>query len=355
MEITSSVLIPTYNRSTELLEAVQSVIAQDAQFEFEILILDNASDPTLRIDVGKISARSRMTIQYIPVPEIGLHNCRHAGAKVARGEILVFVDDDVIANKGWLQSMVDTFNDPAVHLVGGPILPRYESDPPDWLEEFWKTTAKGKRSCSYLSLLDFGREPCQIDPDYIWGANFAIRRETLNRVGGFHPDSLPWELRRFRGDGETAVTHKARSLKLKAFYQPVALVFHRVPQSRMTIEYFEKRAYLQGISNSFTRIRTNGGILPAKITPPFLDWKASLLGVKKVVRQLLKLETTFPPEPYHEIKARVKAAYQVGYKYHQYEIHNDPTLLEWVLRPDYWDGSIPQSSEHLIKKIEEES
>jgi glycosyltransferase involved in cell wall biosynthesis len=346
MAIALTVIIPTYRRSAYLIEALQSVIAQKTRFSFEILVLDNACDSTLHGEVERVAADSLVPVRYIPVPEIGLHNGRNTGAKAARGEFLVFVDDDIIAVSGWLQAIVDAFNDHSVHLVGGPSWPLYEGNLPDWLDAFWQTSVDSKRLCNkYLSLQDFGREPCEIYPDFIWGLNFAIRKETLHKLGGFRPDSVPWVMRRFRGDGEMAVTHNARSLGLKALYHPGALVFHRVPQNRMTLEYFTRRAYLNGISESFTDIRSNGVIKPTTSSGSFFDWKAPLRRAKQLARQYLMPEQPHPSEPSHGIKTKVRAAYQAGYDYHQNEVRKDPALLAWVLKLDYWEGVIPHSSE----------
>ena len=156
--------------------------------------------------------------------------------------------------EGWLEAILEPFADPLVHLVGCRYLPEYEVEPPDWLEQLWTKDSQGCH-LSALSLLDYGTETKEIDPIMIWGLCYAIRRETLVKLGGFHPDAYPWELRRYRGDGETAPSALARQLKLKALYQGKTAVYHQVPKSRMTVEYFERRAYLQGISDSYTSIR----------------------------------------------------------------------------------------------------
>lgn len=58
-------------------------------------------------------------LSYVAVPEPGLHNGRHEGTRCAQGNLVVFVDDDIIAAPGWLQAIVETFQDPEVHIVGG--------------------------------------------------------------------------------------------------------------------------------------------------------------------------------------------------------------------------------------------
>lgn len=331
----ASVIIPTYQRIELLLNSLQSIVRQKADFDFEVLVMDNDCDRNLRMEVDCIAHQVTIRLRYFPVREIGLHNGRHAGAREAQSDILIYVDDDIIASQNWLQAIRDIFNDPEVNLVGGKNLPRYEEEPPIWLEAFWIRSPDGTSRCGHLSLLDYGEKELEIDPMLIWGSNFAIRRKTLISLGGFHPDSLPWELRRYRGDGESFVTSKAKRLGLKAIYQPRAVVYHIVPKSRMTVEYFERRGYLQGISDSYTRIRMEGGLMTSKV----LDWKSPLRKLKRLVWQGLR---SVSPDPYSDIKARISRAYQDGYQFHQNEVRYDPQLLKWVLKEDYWDGRLPE-------------
>jgi glucosyl-dolichyl phosphate glucuronosyltransferase len=70
----------------------------------------------------------------------------------SNGAILVFLDDDIEAAPGYLHAILDAFEDPAVQLVGGPNLPRYESEPPAWVESFWSTTLYGGRGLKQVIL-----------------------------------------------------------------------------------------------------------------------------------------------------------------------------------------------------------
>jgi len=344
MKVVVSIAVPTFNRTSCLIDALQSLINQETDFGYEIIVLDNSGHSIPEAEVWAPQRTGRDKVRYLAVPEPGLHNGRHAGAMHAQSDLLVYVDDDIIAAPGWLQAIVETFEDPAIHLVGGRSLPQYETDPPEWLEAFWSYSPDGGHSCGYLSLIDLGDTSFELDADYIWGLNFAIRKQTLEMLGGFNPDGMPWELRRYRGDGESAVTRKAKALGLKAQYQPDALVYHRISKNRLTVEYFERRAYLQGISDSFTHIRATRNVGPQPVSTNSFEWRASLQRARNIASKFLKPSAAQPPhDPHLAIKKRVRAAYQAGYRYHQQEVHRDPTLREWVLRPDYRDAGLPQA------------
>lgn len=271
-------------------------------------------------------------LQVLDAGEVGLVAGRHKALEVCQEEVIIYLDDDVSLPEGWKAKMLEPFEDPAVHFVGCRYLPDFEHEPPAWLEGLWGE-CDGFRMLGYLSLLDGGTEGRLYDPCYVWGLCFAVRRDTVLNLGGFHPDGYPWELRRYRGDGESALSMKAKLLGLKAFYQGGTHVMHKVPASRMTPEYFERRAFLQGISDSFTQIRRDGAppALPAKHWKDWLRPAKIALERKRILR-----------DPTADgMRILLKRAHTAGIAWHQAEVRNDPKLLEWLLKPDYFDYSLP--------------
>lgn len=319
-------------RGATAIAAIESVLGQLDDGVSELLVLDNDCDVELERAVQARAAGSAGPVTYHAVPDIGLHNGRHAAVREGSGDVLAYLDDDVVVEPGWLQSLTKAFADPDVHLVGGPCHPRYEDVPPNWLNEFWSTTADA-RWCAPLSLVDAGDVVKDIDPMLVFGANFAIRRSTLVRVGGFHPDALPWALRMFRGDGESWVSSQVRSLGLRALYHPGAAVQHRVPAERMTDAYLERRAFIQGISDAFTDTRSASGSDTRLRSRPMTV--RSLVG--GVVRSV--------PSGRNKRRRAFEAAHAAGYRYHQDQVLASRIVREWVARPDYWDGRVPQDSE----------
>jgi len=339
-----SVIIPTLNRDKCLNAALASLVAQAFPVDqFEVLVVDNGStDTTQAVTEQFIAQFPKYHIQYLYEPEPGLLSGRHRGALAATGEILVFIDDDIEAHDHWLQGIEDAFHDPTVHLVGGRNLPNYESEPPEWLEWFWYNHPEGK-FCAHLSLLDFGDVVKEIDPNFIWGLNFAIRKQTLLDLGGFHPDCVPSHLQHTQGDGETGLTQKVIQRGYRALYHPQALVFHQVSRDRMTHRYFEQRSFYQGVADSYGSARKSGSNRikwavkeRVKAIKNFLkDWQVNVgwwLATQKNCSQ-----------EQHRLKVRCKKAYLKGYQFHQQAVWQNPVLLSWVLKPDYWDYKLPQS------------
>ena len=249
LKLLVSIIIPTYSRPGYLKDAVNSIQAQDFDGEqFEIIVVDNGPAAEAKEVVEEANRNGLHPVRYVREPHVGLHHARHAGAQEAQGEILVYVDDDVIAPPGWLRAMVRPFEDPDVGVVGGKVLPRWEAAPPEWLVGFPE---------SYLSLLNLGDEELQLSwPDVVYGCNMAIRRSVLYESGGFNPDAigdrqLIWR----RGDGETGLQKRVYENGHKVVYLPQAWIHHRIPASRLTAQAFCRRGLLVGLSMSYRHIR----------------------------------------------------------------------------------------------------
>ena len=243
-----SVIVPTHNRSEYLRDAIISLQEQNfPKDKYEIIVVDNNSTDNTPQVVEACGRNGKKKVVYVKEPEIGLHNARHAGANAAKGEILAYVDDDVICDSNWISELVKPYADSEVGCVGGKILPKWEVKPPEWVKLY----------PSYLSLLDLGDEVKELKTPKIYGCNLSIRRSLLFEVGGFNPDAfgdkkLIW----YRGDGETGLLRKVLATGRKMVHTPYAIVWHVIPKSRLTISYFKKRSFIQGISSSFFAYRT---------------------------------------------------------------------------------------------------
>lgn len=147
---------------------------------------------------------------------------------------------------------------------------------------------------------------------------------------GFHPDIGPPALQRYQGDGETGLTLKAREAGYLALYHPAVSVKHMIPASRLTAAYFERRSYYQGVCDSYTRIRRDGSVPAVQ-----RSWKDLVRPLKRL------LQRTFA-SPGQAIQVMMGRAHAAGFAFHQDEVRRDRRLLEWVLRPDYFDYALPQ-------------
>lgn len=323
-----SVVIPTRNRADLLELALSSLVKQDFRSSrFEVLVIDNGStDHTQNvIDQYKVQFEN---FSGIYAPEPGLHTGRHAGMKAAKGDNLVFVDDDIEALPSWMSSIDFAFQDPKVAMVGGNNYPLFLQPPPDWLNQMWhRPTFRGYKSIPSLSVIEFKRPPRNISPFQIWGCNFAIRKEVLLQAGGFHPDGMPKELIRFRGDGETHVSQFVAASGLKCVFHPGASVYHKVPPERMTHAYFRQRGFNQGVSDSYTKLRQQD--LQIRNVKPSVIKRVLDFALRQSLNLLDSAKTRMVAE-------ELQRGHLEGYAYHQAAYRDDPEVRNWVHRRNYF-------------------
>ena len=319
-----SVIIPTRNRSAYLRGTLESIATQTlSQEEFEVIVIDNGStDDTKEVTHSFKNTIKNLVYHYDERP--GLHVGRHAGLKLAQSDILVYADDDIIAFPSWLKSIYESFEDTSVVLVGGKDLPKYEANPPFWVKEKWYKLCEFGHCMFELSLIDFGEAIKEISPSYVFGCNFAIRKEILMETKGFHPDGMPFERIEYRGDGESFVSRYIRKKGLKTVYNPGASVYHVVTKERMTLDYFKKRAFCEGIEQSYAVKRY--GVKRNLI-------KAALFKVYRAMKQMFRNKNVL----YIDIEKQIALSRRIGFKYHSDLYNSSEELRQWVHKDNYLD------------------
>lgn len=352
-----SVIIPTLNRVRLLRKTLDSIANINSRGNsFELLIVDNGStDGSFEYVNSLINDNALKNLRCVREPTPGLLSCRHRGYEEAYGDILAYLDDDVILSNGWLVGVIDAFKDNSVHLAGGPSFPYYEKSQPKWLEYFW-TRESSFHCCPWLSLIWQGDKILDCDPGLIWGLNFCIRRKTMKEVGGFNPDCIPGHLQHFQGDGESGLARKLKHHGYLSIYHPGIMLHHVITGERMTHEYFKKRFYYEGIVNSYADIRINKGVLSKtqtihkeketesftkKYWQKFRHPRSSIrwfLQQKRYIKNQ-NLNSTLTEE--EQLKSQFHQAYLYGYNYHQEMVNDSPELLRWVLKEDYFDYKLP--------------
>lgn len=310
-----SVIIPTYNRSRLLARAIQAICKQSLSYEkFELIIVDNGSGDDTSSVVDSFSS-ILPNLRYIRESTPGLHAARHAGLRAARGDILVYGDDDIRPSPTWLLGVVEAFSQPGTVLSGGPCRPEFEQEPPTWIEELKEYVPQLPEAWYFYSysLIDLGDRWLKIPADWVFGCNYAVRRQIVEDAGGFRPDSMPSNLLRYRGDGETGLSRAIAKSGGNIIYSPKASVSHWVSTERMTPNYLFKRQFNEGITFSYSLIRQKGGL----------------------TEDLSSYAPVLPEFSEKNLKYQMGREKLNGFLYHQSEVRNDKKLLEWVLRETY--------------------
>lgn len=217
------------------------------QLAWELVVVDNgSSDHTSQ--VVEMFQRS-LPARRVEEPKAGLSNARNAGVMAARGRYILWTDDDVLVDKGWLSAYAAAFRRwPDLAVFGGKATPLLESPTPDWFED-------GKSHLAdLLAVRDFGTEPIALDPEkgvMPYGLNYAIRAAEQK--------SHPYDPRlgvapgRLTGDEETNLITAILNEGGGGMWIPDAKVTHIIPPSRQTEQYIARYYRGRGQSQAMYR------------------------------------------------------------------------------------------------------
>ena len=281
-KIKVSIIICTYNRSKLLKETLQSVQNQDFQSDqYEIIVVDNNSTDDTKDVVAEMAKASPVSTGYVFEYMQGLSSARNAGINNSEGEIIVFTDDDVEAERSWLRELFAAFETPGVAAAGGPIRPIWPFEKPEWITENWQ---------GYFTVSEFpeAREAGEFrNPNYPWGANMAFRRSILKKTDLFSPALgrigacllSNEELRLFR-----AIEEMGHRIVLA----PDAVIHHKIPPERVRKLWLYHRTYWQGRSEAildrqsgnyvYSRLRAfSSGMLSRKLLSDKTDFEKECL------------------------------------------------------------------------------
>ncbi len=243
-----SLVVPTYNRVQDLQESLKSFVNQSLDKDlYEILVVDNNSSDNTAFVVDSILSKYSGNWKYIFEKRQGLHYARNRGILEAGGDIIVFGDDDIIAHEKWLENILCEFcENQQTGIVGGKILPNWESVPPQWIYDYGS-----EKVHPIFALLDYGDERKTLKNEYVVGCNFSIRTDLAKRIGGSPPDTFPKKLKHLSGIGECLMADSVRDSGYDVVYLPTAYVYHKVASSRISLEYFIDRYQRFAVEKSF--------------------------------------------------------------------------------------------------------
>lgn len=231
----ASVIVTTRDRAPLLEDCLRSILADRSRAIRELVVVDNASSDATAEVVRDAAAGAAVPVRYVREERLGQSHARNAGAKAARGEILVFTDDDVVVREGWVDALVRGFDDPAVGAVGGRILPDWEEPPPAWLD--------GPHA-QLLTLIDHGAEARDFaEGELPLGANMAVRADVARAFDPLFDPRLGHRGRRRLAHEEYHLMSRIR-LEHRLAYRPDAVVLHRIPRDRVDLSRM-RRAFVE--------------------------------------------------------------------------------------------------------------
>lgn len=331
-----SVIIPTLNRSRLLNRTLFTLFEQITDNDFEIIVVDNGSSDNTREIVEKYIGIRKNNLVYVYDDRPGLLVGRHIGAQNAKGDILTFIDDDVILPPCWIQGIYDVFSNESISLATGNNYPFYECDVPEWIGKMWSSHGDKGRYLYQLSLLDLRDGSFTIEPVFVWGLNYHIRKNVFCDVGGFNPDILPKDYIHFIGDGETGISDTIKQKNYKAFFDSRLSLYHTVTSERLSKDYFLRRSHTEGMMNAYTEMRSKNHFGNTAKTPGIS--KKQLESIANIVWHIRHAGIYLKDSEHFKFKKDIYRSIKKGYEdYKRHFESNKSIMQQYVNENNYLD------------------
>jgi GT2 family glycosyltransferase len=180
----------------------------------EVIVVDSSS-PDSTSELAKI-----YPIRYISIPERNRQRARNIGLFQSKGNIVAFIDDDVVVDENWSKNILIPYKYSYIGGVGGRVIP-YGASASYFIRT--KNTEVGKIHSDGLILGNFDLPlPTLTEVDHLPGCNMSFRKDLLMKAGGFDEN--------FMGNGfrdDTDVSLRIKGVGYKLVYQPKALIWHK--------------------------------------------------------------------------------------------------------------------------------
>ncbi len=224
---------------------------------WELVVVDNGcSDDTPQLLAATEWRPFEVPVRIVREMKLGLSNARNRALKEAKGEYLLFVDDDETPDSQWLKAYEQAILVHRPDALGGRIEVLFEhGDRPSWLQD---------ELLGFLGRLNQYGEACWLtEPNTpFYGGNFAVRRELFATIGEFDAE-LGRKGSVNDGGEDTEFYRRLLAAGSKIRWVPEAIIHHRIQVDKLRRGYFLELHYRQGRMEG-TRKRGNGSRLPPR-------------------------------------------------------------------------------------------
>jgi len=278
------VVIPTYNRSTLLRKALGSLLNARIPpgLDVKIIAVDNNSTDDTKAVITELG------VSYVFEKRQGRSPALNAGIAVATGDLVAFIDDDEEVDASWYETILAAFTEHDVDFIGGPYVPRFEGDVPEWLP---------KSHTAVVGIVDGGDKVVPFDSSYpgiLMGGNAVFKRQTLERVGPYST-ALGRSGTRLLSCEDEDMYQRLMAADARGLYLPQLIVYHFIPRERLTKRYHRSWCFWQSVSSAvLDRIRPQP--IPYVMGVPRYFYGRALRGMLRLADVRSEPETRFSNE-----------------------------------------------------------
>ena len=252
-----TIAIPTHNRAATLGQTLASLqaLAIPAGARVECVVIDNASaDATAQV-VRSAASALRFPIRRVLEERVGSSFARNRAVDEARGELLCFIDDDVIVEPDWLVELARVVEARRLDVACGMVLPRFLAPCPSWL---------GPRLLVKLAVHDADTiarmTPAEREHLHnYFSANVAFRRQTFELFGRFREDLGVVGGNPISGE-DTELFARIMARGGSVGFAERARVHHLIGPERLNRAYLRHKSFAFGVGSAFEGGRTHNRV-----------------------------------------------------------------------------------------------
>lgn len=234
-----SVIVCAYDpdQYRHLEDAVKSILEQTYE-DIEVIVVIDGSDE-LYEKIKLEYCGNKNVIIHCNDSNIGLSQSRNVGIARCSGDIVAFLDDDAVARPDWIERLVNTYDRHDAIAAGGRMAPRWVTSKPSWLppEFYWLVgvTHEG-----------FTKEEREVRNTF--GSNISFEKKVFEEIGGFDPDLGRHNNKQIQGEETEFASRMYDTFGKRVWYNPDAVVEHKVFAYRTDPKWLLERAFWQGYS-----------------------------------------------------------------------------------------------------------
>lgn len=243
MRVSVVICTHTMDRYDHVCDAAKSVFAQTYD-DVELVFVSDGDEAVADRIEAEFGERDDVLVHYNDQNE-GLAVARNNGAAVATGDVIAFLDDDAVADERWVEELLSVYTEQDVPAVGGRMAPAWVAGKPSYLPaEFYWLVGVTHRG--------FGPNGDPHEAGEVrntFGSNISFRRDIFEALGGFERD-----IGGRTGDKNLQAEEPELCARLQreyghgVYYNPDALVAHKVFRYRTDPGWLIDRAFWQGYS-----------------------------------------------------------------------------------------------------------
>ncbi|MBI4015732.1 MAG: glycosyltransferase family 2 protein [Candidatus Aenigmarchaeota archaeon] len=274
----TSIIILNWNTAVDTIECLESLKKQTEK-DFEIILVDNASAPS---DIEKLKfyceKERQMGIQLLFNKEnMGFAGGSNAGLKLARGEIIISLNNDTVVTEDWLENLLIPFKDQSVGASGSKAIYFYERDKKIVQFSGGRVTFYGAAVCDGQGKPDDNIPSDTVESQWLMGAAFAFRRTIIEKMGEWFCEYF------FAYYDEVDICWRIRSMGYRVVYCPKSTLYHKGSAS-VKINKFSYMQQKLSFRNKYLTFWRNLPVYKFLVVLPFLCSYDLLRCIKYSVR-----------------------------------------------------------------------